>query len=421
MRTKPAPPTKPGSRRVLFVARRYWPAVGGVEVFLRDLAWELALTNDVTVLAHRIDDGSSGWLTDSLRPPPTFEPFDDGPVRIEPLRVPARRQLALSPLVAQITPGLRRYMYGRARVAAATLYGAVVSPVIERAGEEADAIHMFGSDLVAVAAMRAARSLRIPGVITPFAHRDQWGTGPADAYAYLLATHVIGLLEADADLYRELGVPHDRLSVCGLGSRGVSPGHGASIRRRWGISGPLVLFLGVRRDYKGLDLVVRAAPFVTAKRPDVTFAVVGPGARLEDIPESTRILDVDHAVTGAERAGWLEAADILCVPSAGESFGAVVTEGWSVGTPAVVADIPTSRELVSKAGGGVSVRRDPQALADTLVDLLKRPDQLRRLGESGRSYWSEHYALPIVARWHERLYETLGEARAPEGKGRVAA
>jgi len=403
--------------RILLVARRYWPAVGGVEVFLRDLAGELAARHEVTVLAHRIDEGPGGRLTDSLRPPPTFEPFVDGHVRVQPLRISRSRRAYMTPLIAHVTPGLRRYAYGRLRLGAAALYAATASPSIEEEGAGADVIHMFGSDLVAVAAMRAAQRLDIPGVVTPFAHRGQWGVGPADAHAYAKATCVVGLLDSDADLYRELGVPEERLAVCGLGSPGVAAGHGAALRRRLGVSGPLVLFLGVRRDYKGFGLVVDAAPLVAAKHPNVTFAIVGPGPKLAEVPAGVRILDINQAVHGIERAGWLEAADVLCVPSAGESFGAVVVEAWSVGTPAVVADIPTSAELVSKAGGGVAVSRESRAVANVLIDLLAVPERMRAMGEAGRSYWAGHYALPVVARWHERLYARLRGEFAPSERG----
>ena len=63
--------------RLLFVARRYWPAVGGIETLLRHVARELGERHELTVLAHRIDDGPHGRLSDSLDPPRTFEAFDE--------------------------------------------------------------------------------------------------------------------------------------------------------------------------------------------------------------------------------------------------------------------------------------------------------------------------------------------------------
>ena len=119
--------------RIAFVARRWWPAMGGGETFARHLARGLAEVHEVTVLAHRVDHGPTTRLTDSLRQPPSFKPFDDGAVRVVPMRIPPARQAALAPLVAHVTPGLRRYAYGRTRAAAGRLYARVVGPVIARA------------------------------------------------------------------------------------------------------------------------------------------------------------------------------------------------------------------------------------------------------------------------------------------------
>ncbi len=400
--------------RLLFVARRYWPAVGGVESFVRQLARELARRHEVTVLAHRIDDGPTDRLTDSLRPPPPFEPFEDGGVLVQPLRISVRERLLLSPLVSQIVPGFRRYAYGRVRVGAASLYARVVGPAIVQAGRDAEVLHMWGSDLVAVAAVRAARQLDVPSVITPFAHRGQWGDGPVDTVAYRSANRVIGLLDVDAAVYRELGVPDERLAVCGVCSPGVPSDRGRELRERLEIAGPLVLFLGVRRPYKGFDLLLNSVPIVAAQMPDVTFAFVGPGPALPPRePHVGRVLDVG-AVDEQERAAWLDAADLLCLPSRGEIFPVSILEAWSVGTPVLVSAIPTLRELVAKAGGGASCELDPDTIAETIVGLLDDPEGLRELGRAGHDFWSGQCRVEAVAAWHEQLYASLttGEATA---------
>jgi glycosyltransferase involved in cell wall biosynthesis len=392
--------------RILFVARRYWPAVGGVESFLRQLARELAVRHELTVLAHRIDNGPTERLTDSLRPPPSFEPFHDGDVRVLPLLLSTRDRALLAPLASHVVPGLRRYAYGRARVGAASLYATVVAPRIADAGGDAQVLHMWGSDLVAAAAVRAARQLDIPSVVTPFAHRGQWGDGPADAFAYRAADRVIGLLDVDAAIYRELGVADERVTVCEVCSPGVRAGGGVALRERYGISGPLVLFLGVRRPYKGFDLLLEAAPIVGSRLPGITFAFVGPGAPITATAKGVRLIDVGE-VDDDTKEGWLDAANLLCLPSRGEIFPVSILEAWSVGTPALVSDLPTLTELVEKAGGGATAQLDPESMADKIIALLGDSERLVELGEAGKSFWSTRCTLERVAAWHEQLYESI--------------
>jgi glycosyltransferase involved in cell wall biosynthesis len=394
--------------RLLFVSRRYWPAVGGVETFLRHLVRGLAERHDVTVLAQRVDDGPTERLTDSLRPPPSFEPFLDGAARIEPLRISLPRRMRMAPLVTQVVPGLRRYAYGSARVTAAKLYAQVVAPEIGRHVRGLDAVHMFGGDLVAAATLRAARSARVPGVVTPFAHAGQYGVGPADLFAYDTADRVVALLEDDASVYRRLGVPGDRIETCGVCSPGVPAGRGAEIRRRYGIDGPLVLFLGVRREYKGYDLLLEAAPTVAASVPGVTFAFAGPGPSVAP-PPGVRVVDAGF-VDDDERAGWLEAADLLCLPSEAEIFPLSVLEAWSVGTPVVTSDLPPLVELLARSHGGLTAAREPHALASTISALLADPARAAALGQAGCEFWLRECTVDAVIARHVRLYEELLES-----------
>jgi glycosyltransferase involved in cell wall biosynthesis len=367
----------------------------------------LAERHRVKVLAATLDSRPTADLSDSLTPPPTFEPFDDGPVRVEPLRIPLWRRSLMAPLALQVLPGMRRFAYGEVRRAAAALYAALAAEPVARLATGARLIHMWGSDLLAAAAISAARLLSVPAAITPFSHAGQWGDYPASAAAFRRADAVFALLAAEADLYGRLGVSSDRIAVCGACSPGVEPGRGAEVRARFGVAGPLVLFLGVRRSYKGFQLVVEAASSVARRRPEVTFAFVGPGSPV-GATDAARIIDAGVA-DEQEKAGWLEAADVLCLPSQGEIFPISFLEAWSVGTPVITSATPTLTELVRRSGGGVAAAREPEAVARAILELVDDPRRRTRLGEAGRRFWSRGHTVEAVARCHEALYDRLLE------------
>jgi glycosyltransferase involved in cell wall biosynthesis len=393
--------------RILFVARRYWPAVGGVESYIRDVASELAARHEVAVLALRTDSGRVGRLSDGPLAPPPFEPFEDGLVRVEPLRIAAARRAMMAPLFAHVAPGLRRYAYGRSRVAAAALYARAVAPLI--APHAADVVHVWSHDLLGVAGLRGSRMLGAPCVVTPFAHEGQWGDDPASAHLYREAEVVVALLDVEGALYRRLGARG--VEVIGVCSRGAVGGGGFELRRRLGIDGPLVLFLGVRRPYKGFDLLLEAAPLVGERAPDVTFAFVGPG---RPVPEVAGIRTIDAGeVDDSERTAWLDAADLLCLPSEGEIFPVSFLEAWSVGTPVLASDIPPLRELVEKTGGGSVTSGEPHALATAIDALLADPAQLRSLGEAGRRAWERDFTVAAVCARLEDVYRRAVRAGKP--------
>jgi glycosyltransferase involved in cell wall biosynthesis len=397
--------------RILFVTRRYWPAVGGVESFVRDIALALARRHQIRVLSQRVDNGPHHRLTDSLQPPPAFEPFMDGVVEVEQLRISVARRAALAPLVMQVVPGLRRYAYGRNRRWMATLYANVAASTMAD-HKRPDIIHMWGPDLLAAAAVRAAQRLGVPSVVTASIHRGQWGDDPASAAAYRKASSVVAQLASEALVYEHLGVPRERIAVLGGCAQGVRRGGGHDIRKSVGVDGPLVLFIGARRSYKGVDVLLSAAEIVASRRSDVAFAFVGPGPKITG-RHRARVLDVGY-VDDATRSAWIDAASVVCLPSAAESFGIAVLEAWSLAKPVVGSDIAAFKELIGQCQGGVVVSRDPRAFADALIDVLANPAIARAMGERGRAHWERHFTVDVVAKRHEELYALLtGNERKP--------
>jgi len=397
--------------KIALVAKRYWPARGGVESHVRLLAQELSRHSQVTVITQRIDEAPATRLSDGLLPPSPFTPFRDGDVDVVPLRPGLWRRVLLLPLAIQVIPGLRRYSHGRLRRLTAAIYARVVGPLITRLAGPVDLIHTFGGNHLAAAVVQAGRSSGAPVVNTPAAHPGQWDDDPASAAAYRRTDVVIGLLEADARVYRSLGVHSEAVRVCGPCVADHWSEAGDALRARAVPSGHLVVFLGARRSYKGADVALAAAKRVSERRDDVWFAFIGPGPPLQSdgLP---RIIDVG-AVDETTKAAWLTAADVLCLPSAAESFGIVVIEAFSARTSAVVSDIPPLRELVQASGVGHSVPRTEAAVAEALIASFADGAWLAEDAERARDFWKHRYEPSAVAAWHRQLYEELVCTRSP--------
>jgi glycosyltransferase involved in cell wall biosynthesis len=103
----------------------------------------------------------------------------------------------------------------------------------------------------------------------------------------------------------------------------------------------------------------------------------------------------------------MEAADLLCLPSEGEIFPGSILEAWSLAKPVLTSDIPPLQELIDRSGGGITVVRQPEALAQAITYMLSEPRRLRAMGEAGRAFWAASHTVPAVAAWHERLYASL--------------
>jgi len=157
-------------------------------------------------------------------------------------------------------------------------------------------------------------------------------------------------------------------------------------RQDLGLDGrPLVGFAGRFVEEKGFDYLLQAIPMVAAKRPDVVFAYAGDHKVVyESFFERCRELVEANAphlrfvglLTDRQRlANFYAMCDVVAVSSRTDCFPSVQIESLYCGTPLVCTDIPGAREVVQRTGMGKLVApRDPQALAEGLLDVLDDPD-----------------------------------------------
>ena len=159
----------------------------------------------------------------------------------------------------------------------------------------------------------------------------------------------------------------------------------------WRDGRPNVLFVGrFDEPRKGFGVLLEAWPAVQQTRPDARLLVVGrgdPGPFRQRAAElGCREVHFLGSVDGAELASYYTTADVFCAPSTGqESFGIVLVEAMSSGTPVVASDIGGYRQVLSHRREGLLVPpQQPNALAAALIHLLDDPVIQADLAHAGR-------------------------------------
>ncbi|GIH11865.1 glycosyltransferase family 4 protein [Rugosimonospora africana] len=392
--------------RLLFVCKTYRPLLGGVERHVASLAEELAGRHEVTVLAMRTAPRRDSPLDGNLWPSPRFAPFVAGGVAVEQLVARPRLPVRYLPFAVRTVPGLRRLCYGRGRLALAAIWVPALIRAIEPHAARAELVHVFADEFLALAGVLAARRAGRPVAVNGFVHPRAWGDDLVSQRAYQTADVAVANRAEDAAHYRALGVPADRVHIGGEGIPAplpprvpAHPGYRPDER--------YVVFLGRRQAYKGFDLMVDAAARLAATRSGVRVAFIGPGPRLpEDAPGA---LDLG-VVTDDERDAWLSRAEVLCLPSAHETYGLCLLEAWAHRVPVVVSDIPVLANLMRESGGGLATARDSAAIADTVGGLLDDPALRGRLGEAGHAFWRAEASTAAYAERHLTIYRGLSVA-----------
>ncbi|MGQ7297698.1 glycosyltransferase family 4 protein [Quadrisphaera sp. KR29] len=188
----------------------------------------------------------------------------------------------------------------------------------------------------------------------------------------------------------------------------------APVRERWrGRPGaPVLVFLGrFEEPRKGFGVLARALPGLRAAHPGLRVLVAGrgdPRAARELAGEHAGALELLGPVSEADKASLLASADLYVAPqTAGESFGIVLVEAMSAGTPVLASALPAFRRVLDGGALGELVPvDDPEALAAAASALLGDAGRRRALAAAA-SAAVRRYDWSVVAHRVLTVYETV--------------
>ena len=381
----------------------YPPSIGGVQRYLFDLCSRLE-NFEAEVVSLWLETRRDWLLGSTLR---LRKPDHASSSGLRQLGWSRATRLRMAPWVVG---------YYAAIPLAAPRIAAEMVPSLERLITSDDVIvhaHRIGREFLAMASLTVARRRGLPFVLTPY-HHPRWRGWRYSAWnsVYRAADAVMTMTSAESKELQELGVREDRLFVIGGAGDEPMEGNASRFLTRIGKSTDrLVLFLGQIYDYKGAATLLDAATELRARGIDLELAFVGP-----ETPYSRRLFAERSApwvhVTGSvdNQTKWdaLEAATVVCVPSAQESFGRVYIEAWAKSKPVIGGRIPAVSEVITDGEDGLLV--EPGSvfqLAQALERLLGDSALAARLGDAGRQERERRFTWKRVVARVERVYEGL--------------
>jgi glycosyltransferase involved in cell wall biosynthesis len=398
--------------RVLHVTHQYPPAIGGSEKYIADLSEQLVQRG------HQVDVFTSRSL-DYHTWQDSLPPRD----RVNGVNIYRFHSLRRGPLAWRLLHwGLGRYWATGSRryepfilVGGGPLCPGMWSALLRRLPEY-DLVHLnclvYGP---AWYGYQAVRRRNVPVVTTPHAHIDQVATYGIGYQLDVLrgSDHIVTVTESEREFFLDLGLDPQRVTTAGNGLQveDYPRRNAAACRHRLGLPPDafVVLFLGRQVEYKGLETALDAFGMLRQVYPHLVFLVVGPGtaysrqlfARYPDWPGLINL----GSVSDDTRLDALNACDCLALVSAGEAFGIVFLEAWSLEKPVVGPRTAAISSVIDEGQDGWLVPLgDPLALAGALRRWVRNPGLAAEMGRRGRQKVMQRYTCGRVADVVEEVY-----------------
>lgn len=374
--------------RILEVTQRYPPALGGVEILVETLAYEL------TAQGHSVEVVTTDLARD--RPFARLDRISSADA------IPVRRHRAVRWFPAPHGLGIAAPGMG-----------------LDVLSSRVDVIHAHAFGMAPTWFGAMARRLRpIPLVIE--AHADAGrGTSGSTTYAKLVtrmtlnaADRVVAHTQRESDLLASWGVERNRLARI---PNGIDLGEFSALPPRNPTRpGVTVTFVGrLYPEQKGLIPLLRAVALVPPA-VDLHLRLIGEDwGGLAVLNRLGRELGISERVvaTGPLARGDVlreyASADIFVLPSLFEPFGIVLLEAMAAGLPIVASRVGGIPEVVREGENAILVPpNDSSALAAALT-LLATDGSLRvRLGRHGRDWVQQYSWSRVVPQW-VALFEGL--------------
>lgn len=176
--------------------------------------------------------------------------------------------------------------------------------------------------------------------------------------------------------------------------------------------GPVIGIIARLSDVKGHDVLVHAFRLVLNDFPNATLMIVGEGPMEDPLHRLVEGLDLTKHVQFLKvvdrTAELLPLFDVFVMPSLQEGLGLSVLEAQAMGLPVVASRVGGLPDIIEHNRTGLLVEpRNPQALAQGIVEILSHPAKAWDMGRAARMFVEKNYSSARMVRSTINLYEQL--------------
>ena len=176
-----------------------------------------------------------------------------------------------------------------------------------------------------------------------------------------------------------------------------------------------ILCVSVTRHVKGIDILLQAMSRIVKEKPEIKLVIVGGGFNRNYSQEELNLRSMSEKLglndnvefigikSPSEVADYMRKSALLVLPSRRETFGTVLIEALACGTPVVATDCGGPVDIVNKSVGLLVPVDDPQALSDSMINVIKKRTVFDR--QKIREYALTNFSWDRLANQTVALYK----------------
>ena len=234
----------------------------------------------------------------------------------------------------------------------------------------------------------------------------------------LTAGHVVAVAEVAKEELINKGVNQNKITVIINGSlslRKYTDSEKEYIKKKHNIKNEEFVAGIVARleKYKGHDTFLEVAYRLSTEGKKVKFIIVGDGSRREELRNYVKNKKIEDNVifTGFSDnvSEYMNIFDVNVNCSYGtETSCLAISEGFSIGVPAVVSDYGGNKNMVINGlTGFVFTQKNSAELYKIIVNLIQAPEVLKNMRENCLDDYEKRFSAVEMTRQYEDLYEEI--------------
>jgi glycosyltransferase involved in cell wall biosynthesis len=170
----------------------------------------------------------------------------------------------------------------------------------------------------------------------------------------------------------------------------------------------VLLFVAEKTGKSGSKLEKILSSINTSTEFPITFIIIGEKTGKEYYFQNLKIIEAGYISDEKRLAEYYSAADLFVYPTLAESFGLVLAEAISCGTPCITDNIgPISEIIVNNYNGVILEYSTPEEYSKHILDLLLDEKRLNEYSRNAIEFAQENFSIKLMAKEYSNIFNSV--------------